>query len=74
MVLLDPDICRPQCVSCNVFKRGNYPIFTSKLIREHGLEWFEEKLAGSRMTLKFNRYDFEGFIFSYQAKLKALAR
>ena len=47
-------------------------MFTAKLIREHGLEWFEDKLAGSRLTLKFNRSDFEGLISSYQAKLKAL--
>jgi hypothetical protein len=71
-VLLDADICRPQCVHCNVFSRGNYPIFTAKLIREHGLEWFEEKLAGSRQVKKYTRIDLEALIESYKTKIQEL--
>jgi hypothetical protein len=58
-VLFDADICRPQCYRCNVPMRGNYPIFTAKLIREHGLEWFEKKLEGSRRVVKYSRSDLE---------------
>jgi hypothetical protein len=71
-VLFDADICRPQCVACNVFARGQYPIFASKLIRENGLEWFESKLAGARKTVKLTRGDLEGLIQDYQAKLAKL--
>lgn len=30
------DNCFPQCVGCNVFKKGNYPAYTSFLINKFG--------------------------------------
>lgn len=71
-VLLDVEILRPQCVACNVFRRGNYPIFTAKLIREHGLEWFEQKLVAARQIVKLTRADYEQRIEEFQNKLKEL--
>lgn len=71
-VLLDADICRPQCVACNVFGRGQYPTFAAKLIRENGLEWFEEKLSGARQVAKLTRSDLEESIETYKQKLKEL--
>lgn len=68
-VLFDEEICRPQCVRCNVFMRGNYPVFTAKLIREKGLGWFERKLEESRMVVKLTRSDFEEVIQTYRQKL-----
>ena len=68
-VLLDEEICRPQCVRCNVFLRGNYPIFTARLIRERGLEWFEAKLDGARQVVKLTRADLEETIQTYKQKL-----
>lgn len=71
-VLFDDEICRPQTVAENVFKRGNYPVFTAKLIREHGLEWFEAKLAGARQAVKLTRTDLEEIIAKYKQKLEEL--
>ena len=71
-VLLDVDILRPQCVACNVFRRGNYPVFTAKLIRENGLEWFEQKLINARQAVKYTRSDLEALIAEFQNKLKTL--
>jgi hypothetical protein len=71
-VLLDLDILRPQCVACNVFRRGNYPVFTAKLIREHGLEWFEAKLAGAGSIVKLTRDDYEKKIAQFKAMLEGL--
>ena len=71
-VLLDVDILRPQCVACNVFRRGNYPVFTAKLIREHGLEWFEQKLINARQIVKLTRADYEAMIEEFKTKLKEL--
>ena len=71
-VLLDEEICRPQCVRCNVFMRGQYPIFTAKLIRENGLDWFEGKLQNARQVLKLARSDYEEMIGQYKAKLAGL--
>jgi hypothetical protein len=51
---------------------GRYEIFTAKLIRENGLEWFEEKLLGARQAVKYARTDLEDLIQTYKAKLKEL--
>jgi hypothetical protein len=71
-VLFDEDICRPQCVRCNVMLRGNYPIFTTNLIKENGLEWWEGKLAGARQVVKWARSDLEDLIQTYKQKLEGL--
>lgn len=71
-VLLDPEIIRPQCVGCNVFGRGNYPIFTTKLIKEKGMDWWEGKLEQSRQVRKWTRSELEEFIETYKEKLNAL--
>ena len=71
-VLLDEEIVRPQCVRCNVMLRGQYHIFTTKLIRERGLEWWEGKIEGSREIVKLTRTDFEALIAAYKEKLKEL--
>ena len=71
-VLFDEDIVKPQCKVCNIWKRGNYPVFTVKLIREHGLPWFDAKLEGSRQVVKFTRSDIEDLIALYKAKLEML--
>lgn len=70
-VLYDEEIVRVQCVACNIFKRGNYPIFTTKLIKAHGMEWWENKLARSRQTVKYTRTDIQEIIDKYTERLKA---
>lgn len=71
-VLLDADICRPQCVGCNVFRRGRYEIFTTKLIKENGMEWWERKLEEARLVVKLTRSDFEDAIQTFKQKLADL--
>ena len=71
-VLFDSDLCRPQCVRCNIFLRGNYPIFTTRLIKEKGMDWWEKKLDGSRAPVKYVRSDIEDMIQSYKQKLEEL--
>ena len=71
-VLLDTDIIRPQCPRDNIFMGGRYEIFAARLIRENGLEWFEQKLSGARQVVKLTRSDLEGFIESYKQKLEGL--
>lgn len=61
-VLFDKEIIRVQCVSCNIFKSGNYTIFTTKLIKENGMEWWENKLTNSRVLVKYTRADLEELI------------
>jgi hypothetical protein len=71
-VLFDESICRPQSVRENVFLRGNYPVFTTKLIKERGMDWWEEKLVNARKVVKHTRADLEEMISEYQEKLRAL--
>jgi hypothetical protein len=71
-VLFDEDIVRVQCPVDNIWKGGNYPVFTAKLIRENGLEWFESKLEGARQIVKYTRSDLEDLINDYKQKLAEL--
>lgn len=72
-VLFDEEICRPQTVGENVFKRGNYPVFTTKLIKEKGMEWWEKKLEESRLVRKYTTAELEEMIQNYKQKLSELA-
>lgn len=38
----DEDNCRCQCVGCNVYKSGNYIVYTQKMLAELGAEKFAE--------------------------------
>lgn len=70
--MLDASIIRVQCPICNVWKGGNYPVFTTKLIKENGMDWWEAKLAGARQIVKYTRSDLEELINTYKAKLETL--
>ena len=71
-VLFDVDIIRPQCPVDNIWKGGRYEIFTTKLIKENGMDWWEKKLAGAREVVKLTRSDLEEIIETYKAKLEKL--
>jgi len=71
-VLLDVEILRPQCYRCNCAMGGRYHIFITKLIRENGLEWWEEKLIKARQTVKLTRTDYEEKIGEFQRLLSDL--
>ena len=74
VVLFDRELLKPCCVKCNIFLRGNYPMFTSKLIREHSLDWFEKKLADSHKIVKWTTHDMQERINEYQKRLEELDR
>jgi hypothetical protein len=71
-VLFDEEIIRTCCVGCNIFLRGNYPVFVTRLIEENGFAWWQEKLAASRVTIKYDRSMLEFKINSYRERLRAL--
>lgn len=73
-VLFDTDIIRLQCKTCNIWKRGNYPVFTLKLINEHSAEWFEKKLADSHKIVKLTASDIREKITEYEDRLNKLNR
>lgn len=71
-VLLDAEIVKPQCPRDNIFLGGRYEIFTTKLIKEHGLEWWEEKLIHARQVVKYTRDDLEKIIAGYKRDLEEM--
>lgn len=58
-VLLLEQVVRPQCRGCNVWGRGQYRIFTRKLIEELGLEEYGELVRISDETVDFKVADWE---------------
>jgi len=50
-LLLDEDIVKIQCEQCNIYKSGNYEVFVSKLIAQHGEQWYQDKLALKHITM-----------------------
>ena len=71
-VLFDEDLVRVCCVRCNIYLRGNYPVFILKLINEHSADWFEKKLAGSHQIVKWTTSDMRERIKCYELRLKRL--
>lgn len=71
-VLFDEEIIRCQCKICNVWKRGNYTVYTTKLIQENGIEWMENKLIQSRIPMKYSIGDLELKIEEYEKRLEEL--
>lgn len=72
-VLLDTDILRVQCPTCNIFKRGQYHIFATKLIKEHGLDWWEAKLTHSKQIVKYTKSDYEQIAEDFNLKTRQLS-
>lgn len=58
--------CRPQCVSCNVFKRGNYPAYALNLVREQGPQILEELDKESRVLKQWTVPELEDLIERYK--------
>lgn len=71
-VLLDEEIIRPQCVQCNIWGRGMHYIFSTKLIQENGMEWWERKLLGVHQIAKWSRSDLQSKIEDYKERLAKL--
>jgi hypothetical protein len=72
-VLFDEDIVKPQCPICNVWKGGMYHVFATKLIKEHGMEWWDAKLAGSKEVVKWTAADLEEKLQFYNRKVADIA-
>jgi NinG protein len=71
-VLFDEELIRPQCPGCNIFRHGQYGIFAAKLIKEHGMDWWEQKLASAKQIKKWTRPELEELIESYKERLARL--
>lgn len=57
-ILFDERIVKPQCAGCNIWGRGQYQIFTRKLISELGLDTYDEIVTNSSNVLKRSINDY----------------
>src|SRR6185503_9264421 len=72
-VLYDLDIVKPQCPRDNIFLNGRHEVFATKLIKEHGMDWWEAKLAGAREVVKLTRADIEKLIEEMKNNVESLS-
>lgn len=63
----------PQCVGCNVFRRGAYPEFADYLLKTFGASRIGELLQLKREQVKLTRTDLEEMLAKVNGQLKALA-
>ena len=71
-ILFDEELVKPQCKRCNIFLGGNYDIFHAKLIKEHGLKWFENKLKLKNQSKQFTVEELNKLYVYYKAKVTKL--
>ena len=57
--------CNTQCVSCNVFLKGNMDIYAHNLMGKYGSSIVEELVKESRALKKFSREEIELMIEKY---------
>lgn len=68
----DEENCYPQCIGCNVFRKGNYPAFSLFLVRNFGKERLESLELKRRQVTKLKEADLQEMYEEYADKLVAL--
>lgn len=59
------DNCFPQCVGCNIFKKGNYPAYTEYLITKFGSNYVLNLVKVSRLEKKWSIQELKELIIKY---------
>jgi Bacteriophage Lambda NinG protein len=73
-VLFMEAVVRPQCFGCNIWGRGQYGVFTPKLMKELGSVEYERLFRLSQTTVHYTPYDYLEIEQKYLAKLWELAK
>lgn len=61
-----------QCVSCNKFKSGNLGPYASRLLRDYGLERYQELEMKKNDSTPFTPIELEQMILEMEEKIKSL--
>ncbi len=61
-----------QCHSCNHFKSGNLAKYASRLIREYGIEKYQDLELRSNDSTPFTEIELEQMILEMEEKIKSL--
>lgn len=64
--------CRPQCAGCNVFKHGNYIVYTQKMMQELGAERFNKLEQLSKQAHSIPKQEYEVMLAVYKEELEKL--
>lgn len=67
-VLFEEDLVNAQCSGCNLFLNGNYVMYTIIMIKEHGVNWVEEKQKLKYQTKKYTQQDYIDIEKKYREK------
>lgn len=59
---------RPQCVGCNIFLRGNYAEFHSRLQKELGVGILDELIALDKVTKQYTVKELKSLYEKYESK------
>ena len=73
-ILFLEEIVKPQCAGCNIFGRGQYQVFTRKLIDELGLTRYDEIVTESRIIKKFTVADYMAIEDTYKKKVDEILK
>lgn len=65
-ILFEERVVRPQCAGCNIFGRGQYRIFTRKLIAELGLDVYDELTTQADTLKKLTEKDLQEIYEKYK--------
>lgn len=66
----DEDNCWAGCMSCNVFKNGNYPAYTNFLLNRFGEKWLKDLIRKGTKSRKFTSQELKDLIQYYKKALK----
>lgn len=69
-VLYMEEVVRPQCAGCNIWGRGKLHIFTPKLIREMGVNRYQELAEEAEKLVTYSVQDYLDIEILYKIKLK----
>ena len=72
-VLFMEDVCKPQDIQCNIFKRGNLAIFTRKLIGELGLKEYDRIAKLAKEIVQYKSNDYRAIYEEYKEKVNSLS-
>jgi hypothetical protein len=53
-ILLDDEVVHAQCIRCNNYKSGNYENYIPIMITKHSLDWYNRKVALSKLPVKID--------------------
>ena len=71
-VLYMEEVVRVQCAGCNIWGRGKLSVFTPKLIREIGIERYQELAEEANKIVKYTVQDYLNIEELFKSKLSAI--